>query len=30
MILAVAWAKDHELLGQDVMWYEQRLDRDEG
>ena len=24
MILAVAWAKKHGLIGQDVVWYEQR------
>ena len=23
MILAVAWAKEHGLIGQDVVWYEQ-------
>ena len=27
MILAVAWAKEHGLIGQDVVWYEQRWDR---
>ena len=27
MILAVAWAKKHGLIGQDVVWYEQRWDR---
>ena len=27
MILTVAWAKAHELLGQDMIWYEQRCDR---
>ena len=27
MILAVAWAKEHGLVGQDVVWYEQRWDR---
>ena len=27
MILAVAWAKKHGLIGQDVIWYEQCWDR---
>ena len=27
MILAVAWAKEHGLISQDVAWYEQRWDR---
>ena len=27
MILAVAWAKEHGWIGQDVVWYEQRWDR---
>ena len=27
MILAVAWVKEHGLIGQDVVWYEQRWDR---
>ena len=27
MILVVVWAKEHELLGKDVIWYEQRWDR---
>ena len=27
MILAAAWAKGHGLIGQDVVWYEQRWDR---
>ena len=27
MILAVAWAKEHGLIGQIVVWYEQRWDR---
>ena len=27
MILAVAWAKQEELVGQEVIWYEQRWDR---
>ena len=21
MILAIAWAKEHDLVGQDVVWY---------
>ena len=27
MILAVAWAMERELIGQDVVWYEQRWHR---
>ena len=27
MILDVAWVKEHGLIGQDVVWYEQRWDR---
>ena len=27
MILAVAWAKQQELVGQEAIWYEQRWDR---
>ena len=27
MILAVAWAKQQELVGQEVIWYQQRWDR---
>ena len=27
MILTVAWAKEHGLIAQDVVWYEQRWDR---
>ena len=27
LILATAWAKEHGLIGQDVVWYEQRWDR---
>ena len=27
MILAVAWSKEHGLIGQDVVWYEQPWDR---
>ena len=27
MILVVAWGKEHELLGRDVIWYKQRWDR---
>ena len=27
MILAVAWPKEHELIGQEVVWYEPRWDR---
>ena len=27
MILAVAWVKEHGLIGQDMVWYEQRWDR---
>ena len=27
MILAVAWVKEHGLINQDVVWYEQRWDR---
>ena len=27
MILAVAWAKQQELVGQEAIWYKQRWDR---
>ena len=27
MVLAVTWAKQQELIGQDAIWYEQRWDR---
>ena len=27
MILAVVWVKEHGLIGQDMVWYEQRWDR---
>ena len=27
MFLAVPWAREHDLIGQDVVWYEQRWDR---
>ena len=27
MILAVAWVREHGLIGQDVVWYEQQWDR---
>ena len=28
MILAIAWAKQQELVGQEAIWYEQQLDRE--
>ena len=27
MILAIAWAKEHDLVGQDVVWYKERWER---
>ena len=24
MILAIVWAKEHDLVGQDVMWYKEQ------
>jgi len=27
MIMAVVWAKEHELVGADVIWYKERWER---
>ena len=27
MILAVAWAKEYELIGEDTVWYKERWER---